>query len=314
MQRAFSLWPALLTGGFTFALGAAVSDPAPSKPAAPVSPQFVTYDAGAAEWLNAPRTVSMSKGVTFTQNDAVLKTDAAVANLDDKQNLLNAESKGPVHLYDSQNDLTGKQGFVDFTKHLAKLQNDITLVVKPGASEADAPAGSLRSRFKDAATMTCQELTYDYRRKFGRVPGPLTVRQVIQQKTGPLTRTLTADAGEYDGRAQTVTLIGNVQGRDSDGNIIRASTKGSGKPVVIGIKEGAEFIRIPFPTTGTLPVKNEDDAPDDSTSPAIPPPPLTNRPASGPLAPENPLTPNNGGTGEKGRGASPAPSSSGATP
>ncbi|MDQ2798682.1 MAG: hypothetical protein M3Y13_03455, partial [Armatimonadota bacterium] len=213
------------------------------------------------------------------------------ANLDDKQNLLNAESKGPVHLYDAQNDLTGKQGFVDFTKHLAKLQNDIVLVVKPGAAEANAPEGSLRSRFKDAATMTCQALTYDYRRKFGRVPGPLTVRQVIQQKTGPMTRTLTADAGEYDGRAQTITLTGNVQGRASDGTIIQVSTTKAGSPVIIGIKEGAETLFLPVPSHGMFPVKNDDNTPDDGTSADTPPPPLTNRPANAPKTPTAPSPP-----------------------
>ena len=81
----------------------------------------------------------MSQGVKFNQDDAWLETDAAIVNLDDEQQALNAESRAPVHLWDSQNDLTGQHGYVDFTKHLATVQDKITLVVKPGPSNLNAP-------------------------------------------------------------------------------------------------------------------------------------------------------------------------------
>ena len=207
--------------------GSARSRPAASPPNAS---QTVSYDAGAARWLNAPRTVEMSQGVTFSQDDAYLKTAAAVVALDDQQRALNAKSATPVHLYDTQNDLTGAQGFVDFTRHLATLTGSIVLVVKPAPA---TPKTSVRSQFKDAATLTCGLMTYDYRQKIGRVPGALTIHQKD--------RVLTADAGEYDTRAQTVTLTGNVHGHNGDGEIHAPLVK-------MGLQEGKEFIYLPGPS------------------------------------------------------------------
>lgn len=220
--------------------------------------QFVTYKFGAAQWLNAPHSIEMSQGVTFGQDDATLRTDAAVALLDNAQNLLSAQAQGPVHIYDPQDDLNGQHGAIDFTKHQATLQDNIVLIVKPGKRENESSSGSLRRQFKDPATLTCQTMTYNYRSKIGRVPGPLTVRQIIQAKTGTVTRTLTADAGIYNGKAQTILLLGNVKAQDSDGNVIQAPTPSSDKPVVIGIKEGAEYIKVPFNLVGKFPLKSQE--------------------------------------------------------
>lgn len=246
---------AVLIGG-TAMLRAMPGVPASSQPT-----QTVSYDAGFARWLNAPRTVEMSQGVTFHQEDAILKTEAAVVLLDSQQRALNAKSQSAVHLYDPQSDLTGSEGFIDFTRHLATLRGSIVLVMKPGAREAKAPKNSLRSRFQDAATLTCEVMTYDYRKKLGRVPGSLTVRQKD--------RVLTADSGEYDSRAQTVTLTGNVRGHNGEGTI-RAPL------VTMGIQEGAEYIKIPVPVSGvfSVPQDNEEtqSPPTDSRPPAKPSP------------------------------------------
>lgn len=220
----------LLLAGTGLLLHAAPSRARARPAAAPPSPsQTVAYDAGAARWLNAPRTVEMSQGVTFSQDDAFLKTAAAIVALDDQQRALNAKAATSVHLYDTQNDLTGAQGFVDFTRHLATLTGSIVLTVKPGKP---APASSVRSQFKDAATLTCALMTYDYRKKIGRVPGALTIHQKD--------RVLTADAGEYDTRAQTVVLTGNVHGHNGMGEIHAPYVK-------ISLQEGKEYIFVPGP-------------------------------------------------------------------
>lgn len=235
---------------------------APVPPPAPPSSSFVSYEAGAARWLNVPRTIEMSQGVTFSQDDAFLKTASAIVNLDDHQRALNARSQAPVHLYDTQNDLNGKQGFLDFSRHLASLKDDITLVVKPGAGEQGASAGSLRSQFKDAATLTCQAMIYDYRRKIGRVPGPLKVRQMVEGQE----RLLTADSGSYDANAQVIKLSGNVRGHNGKDTIVASEA-------TIGTKEGAEFINIPVKLKGVFGVPPPtDEAPENAGGT---PPPAT---------------------------------------
>lgn len=258
----------LLFGGALGLVGLAAwprlhAAPAPAPvPAAPSS--FVAYEAGAARWLNVPRTIEMSQGVTFSQDGAFLKTASAIVNLDDHQRALNARSQAPVHLYDTQNDLNGRQGYLDFGNHVASLKGDITLVVKPGPGEQGAPAGSLRSQFKDAATLTCQSMIYDYQNKIGRVPGRLKVRQMVEGKE----RVLTADSGKYDTRAQVIQLTGNVRGHNGEDTIVASEA-------TIGTKEGAEFINIPVKLKGVFGVPPEDKTPENKADDAPPPPPAT---------------------------------------
>ncbi len=261
-------------------LGVALSRAGVAIPATQAkSTGSVTYASGAAQYLADPHTLQLSHGVQFGQDDAALKTDAAVALFDKDNNVLSAKAAGPVHLYDPQDDLVGLHGSVDFTKHIATLRDQIVLVVKPGKREASAGGNSPRRQFKDPATLTCQMMTYDYKHKIGRIPGPLTVTQVIQTKEdGQQTRTLTAEAGLYDGRAQTIKLLGTVRGTYSDGSVIEGDTRVNGEPVVIHTKEGAEAISVPFPSKGHFTTKNQpdnskDDGSDepDLTLPAVPP-------------------------------------------
>ena len=270
-----TLLPAAL-GVFLLRPGTAV----PVHAGTPVkSAEYVTYASGMAQWLSAPHTLELSQGVQFGQDDATLKTDAAVALLDKDQNLVSAKAQGPVHLFDPQDDLTGRHGSVDFTKHLATLTDSIVLVVKPGKREAGASGASVRRQFKDPATLTCQAMTYDYKFKVGRIPGPLTVTQIIQTKDdGPQTRVLTADAGLYDGKAETIKLVGDIKGTYSDGSVIEGNTRTLGKPVIISIKEGSESILVPFPTKGHFTTKPQsknspDDAKDEEPDLSLPVPP-----------------------------------------
>ncbi|MGI4788548.1 MAG: hypothetical protein ACRYFS_06825 [Janthinobacterium lividum] len=269
---------AAATGVF-LARSGAVLHAQSSAPAATQTdtPQSVDVHFGLVQWLSAPHSADMSQGVKFTQEDATLQTEAAVALFDKDDALVSAKAAGSVHIYDTQDDLVGQHGSVNFTKHIATLQDGIVFIVKPGKREANAASGSPRKQFKDPATLTCQGMTYDYRNKIGRIPGPLTVVQAFQTKDGPETRTLTADAGLYNGKAETIQLVGDIKGTLSDGSVIQGDTRLKGKPVVIIIKEGSEAIYIPFPTQGHFFVKpdsesgtDKDDEPD-LTLPVPPP-------------------------------------------
>ncbi len=244
------------------ALGLVLAHSGPSlraqSPAPAKTTKSVSCISGTGQWLEEPRIAQLSNGVVFGQDDATLKTQTVVALFDKDHHIISAKAQGPVHIFDSQNDLNGQHGSIDFTKHLATLQDNIVLIVKPGPREASANGVSLRKQFTDPATLTCQAMTYDYRFKVGRIPGPLIVTQVIQTKDGGmLTRTLTADAGLYNGNAETIQLVGNIRGFDSDGRIIEGNTRTLGKPLVINIKEGFETLFAPFVTTGVFPVKPE---------------------------------------------------------
>ncbi len=320
------LLPAAALGAFVLRPGTAIhaQGAAPGK-----GPGSVRCIANTSQWLEEPRVAQLSNGVEFGQDDATLKTETVVALFDKDHHLVSAKAQGAVHIFDPQDDLVGLHGSVDFTRHLAMLQDNIVLIVKPGRREADANGSSLRRQFTDPATLTCQAMTYDYKFKVGRIPGPLTVTQVIQTKDGgPLTRTLTADAGLYNGKAETIQLVGSIRGFDSDGRVIEGNTRTLGKPLVINIREGFETLFAPFVTTGVFPVKPEkdgsgtdkDDEPDLTlpTPPAHTPTPGDSAPATLQAPPAAPAPTPQGAPGAAplsavppAAGASPAPPAAG---
>ena len=277
----------------------------PPQPAAASDDETVSYESGPARYLDKQKMWQMTGGVKFTQSDAHLDTNAALVNLDKDLKAKSAKSLAPVHIYDTLNDLTGDHGFLDFTSHVATLNDHITLIARP---RTNAKAGSPQSQIKDPATLTCEVMTYDYRKKMGTVPGPL----VVHQKD----RILTANSGIYNGKDKTVTLVGNVHAKQGDGNEIFA------QKMTVGIEEGNEWIYIPGPIRGAFksqkddkpaPTKPAEPAPGapppdlplpdgalDGTAPTIPAPPV-NTPADGQPATINPPAVTNAPADDKGK-------------
>ena len=250
----------------------------------------VSYESGPARYLDKQKLWQMSGGVRFSQSDTHLDTQAALVNMDSNLKAVSAKSLSSVHVYDSQNDLTGDHGFLDFTRHLATLRDHITLIARPGGENS---RGSLTSQAKDPATMTCDVMTYDYRKKTGTVPGPLVIHQTD--------RVLTADSGVYNGNDKTVTLIGNVHAKQGDGNEVFAAK------MIAGIDEGNEWIFIPGPIKGAFKPKKDKPAanPASPAQPQAAPPPdlaLPGNPTGAPpasgasqpaAAPDKPASDNN---------------------
>ncbi len=168
---------------------------------------------------------TLSGGVIFKSVDSVLRTDAATYN--DKAQI--ATSPGALQIDDAQNTITAGKGVAYYKKRLADFVGNVRLVIRPRPQDKNASEGSLRREFKDPVTVLCESLQYNWRRKIGTATKGLTFKQK--------SRTLTADKAVYDGRAETLKLIGNVRGVDKEDDI-RAAT------VLIGLKEGAEFLEI----------------------------------------------------------------------
>jgi lipopolysaccharide export system protein LptA len=274
----------------------------------------VTYSTGAVLWLNDQHQAQMSQGVTIKQDDETLQTEAAIVNFDDQQQAENAQSRAPVHLWDTQDDLTGQNGIIDFQTHVATVSDTVVVVVKPSPGDITAPKTSLHSHFDAPATLTCQKIIYDYHRKFGTIPGSLTVHEKD--------RILTADSGTYDARTQIVTLIGHVHGKNGDG-VVNTSK------AVIGVRTGKEFLSVRTPSSGIFTPHDDGSSSDNDTNssgpvddeqgydaimnggPTAPPPtPDTGTPASPTptsTAPSTPTVPPQGNTATPPGEGQPAP-------
>jgi lipopolysaccharide export system protein LptA len=266
-------WPAL-----GVSKGAPSAPPLPSLAPFPVRPpdqpaatpkaddDTVTYETGPSQYIDKEHRWHMTGGVTFHQGDAVLETQAATVDMDQDQDARDARSQSPVHLYNPQDDLTGEHGFIDFTTHIATLTDHITLIAKPskpsGTGAGSAPNDSAHTALKTPATVTCDEIVYNYRSKIGHIPGKVTVYQSD--------RTLTADSGDYDGYRKMVVLNGHVHEADKDGSVVDTPE------LQVGVETGNEWIYIPHTTTGRWHVKksqgDEDkNAPTPEPPPALPP-------------------------------------------
>jgi len=262
---------------------------APTAAPADSDTDDVTYDSGPARYIDKLKMWQMTGGVTLQQGDTHMKTNAALVNLDKDLSALSAKSLAPVHLYDDQNDVTADHGTIDFKTHVATLTDHITLIARPGK----AKPGSLQDQSKDPSTMTCETILYDYKRKLGKIPGALTIRQKD--------RVLTADSGSYDGNAKTVTLVGHVHGRQTDGSVI------STDKLIAGIAEDAQWIYIPGPIHAILKVKKDDTG----TSPAGGKPSAPAEPAP---PPDLPLPPDNTPPSAPSAGAAASPPTAAPSP
>ena len=212
----------------------------------------VTYEIGSIKFVQAQHEAKMTDGVTFHHDSATMQMGAATASLGNDQSLQTAQSDTPVHIYDAYNDLTADHGTIDFRHHLARLEGNVVINVKPSKADQNAPKSSLRSSFTGTAVLTCSKLTYDYKSKFTTIPGTLTVHHQ--------NRVLTSDMGTFDSKSEIATLIGHVHGHDSDGNIL------NGPSATMNVREGEEAIKLNGPVTGTFKVNDlTDDKPDTTT-------------------------------------------------
>ena len=198
----------------------------------------------------------LSGDVRFTFEDTTLRTDAATFN--EKTQV--AVAPGALQIDDALNTITASKGIAYYKKRRADLTGDVRIVARPRKEDANAPAGTLRGEFREPVTITCDQVQYNWRRRFAVATGNLTFKQKD--------RTVTADRVEYDARNEIARLIGNVRGVDR-GREIR------GDEAIIGLKAGSEYLQLMGNIGGVFRVEDDEETPGDeeAATPAIPAPP-----------------------------------------
>ena len=195
----------------------------------------------------------LSGDVRFTFEDTILRTDAATFN--EKTQV--AVAPGALQIDDTLNTITASKGIAYYKKRRADFIGDVRIVVRPRKEDTNAPAGTLRGEFKEPVTITCDQVQYNWRRRFATATGNLTFKQKD--------RTVTADRVEYDGKNEVARLIGNVRGVDR-GREIR------GDQAIIGLKAGSEYLQLMGNIGGTFRVEDDEETPgeEEAAPPAIP--------------------------------------------
>jgi lipopolysaccharide assembly outer membrane protein LptD (OstA) len=234
--------------------------------------------------------------------DMTLTTDKGVWNDTTKI----ATSPGKMQIQDPENTLTGNTGTAYYKTKDAKIRGNVVINARPKANSSP-PEGSPRREFNAPATITCESVDYNWRSKVAVATGNL---KMVQKD-----RTVTADKGVFESKADRVTLEGNVVYVKTDGQ------RGKAKKVIIIITEGKEQFKaygvkdvivnvedeeeITTPGTGTPPIEtgpggaSGDPGTGPGTNPPTPPatPPGTTPPTVPPVKPDpaKPEKPGEGG-------------------
>jgi lipopolysaccharide export system protein LptA len=125
-------------------------------------------------------------------------------------------SEGDVHEFtctgsplftDPENRITAEKVLAYSTPRRAEFHENVKMVSTP-AKKTTGDTSETRAKVTGKpSTTTCDRLTYDYATKHGVATGHVVV---VQEE-----RTLWADEGIYDQRAELITLKGNVRLRNS---------------------------------------------------------------------------------------------------
>ena len=150
-------------------------------------------------------------GVIIKSEDTTLKTQQAVYN----KNTDIASSPGKLQIDDPQNTVVGSTGTAFYRTRDAVITGKVTLTLRPKPEDKNAPAGSVRRDFKSPATITCTNLTYNWKTRIATATGSLTVH--YEDKT------VTADKAIYYGADETVEFLGNVHYTRPNGDVGKAN-------------------------------------------------------------------------------------------
>jgi lipopolysaccharide export system protein LptA len=190
------------------------------------------------DWKHNDRTkISTGRDFTYKSDDVIFTGDSLIYNTEHKTLL----ASGNLKADDIDYTITGGKADVDDgKKKLAIITENVVIVMKPKKKEAAQegdPANAKKERDR-GITITCDRVENSYKKKFVTLKGHLTFRQEVEKEDGKkVTRYLTAEYAEYDGKAERLHLFKPVAGRDDEGQ-----QSVFDEDVFVGTKEGEETI------------------------------------------------------------------------
>ena len=174
------------------------------------------------------KTEGTYKIVQFAHNDTVVSSD--LVTYDRKTKI--AISPGKINITDPECDITGDKGNADFNKKISNIEGNVTMLLKPKQDSQPKPKDneSLTAKMKKPTTVTCPKIEYLYKNKIATLTGGVNFKQ---EK-----RSASSNKAVYDGKAEILTLTGDVKGVDEDGQTFSATT------VKISFKKGDEWMEL----------------------------------------------------------------------
>jgi lipopolysaccharide export system protein LptA len=201
--------------------------------------EHIVFDADQqGRWDEQTHTLSIAGPVTVREGAVRMQTVGVVYD----KSTNTAKALTPVTIVDEKNTVTGDHGDIDFDTHDATLDGNVHLYATP--AKAANSGDTLQTQAHKPTNLNCDHIVYNYRTKLADATGHLTVLQTD--------RTVTADAGHYDTKAELITLVGHVDGRDKDGKHVTAPA------ATVSVKEGDEYIEVKGPIEWSFDVGSQD--------------------------------------------------------
>ncbi len=137
-------------------------------------------------------------------------------------------AEGNLKIVDTDNEITGPSGTALLNERRVVIDGPVKMVARPRPKESVSP-DSFEAKLREPATITCDKLEYQYRKKVAIAEGNLKVVQKGQ--------TLVGKKAVYEVSEKLLTLSGGFTATDEKGQVF--STTGTGKA---SLKEGSEWI------------------------------------------------------------------------
>jgi lipopolysaccharide assembly outer membrane protein LptD (OstA) len=241
---------------------------------APQPPEHVVFQASQqGHWDEQKHTLTIDGPVIVREGKVEMQTVGAV--YDHSTDV--AVALAPVTIVDDKNTLTGEHGTINFQTHVATIDGTVEMSATPtSAGNANKSSDTLDSQTRKPTRMYCDHIVYNYRTKIADASGHLKIVQTD--------RTVTADAGKYDTGAQMIALVGNVDGRDTDGKHLTAPSAD------VSVDPKNEYIDVKGPIVYDFPV-NETDNPLPATARSSTSAPAPDSDAPTTTAPQPPKSP-----------------------